>query len=90
MNHQYRQSQPESNSDSPVTVFLTYSDGQKTVRRFKKKSNVRDLFQFLKGTYEQYNVAFELMNVRDPLLKSVDESLESVGVCGASLTLDYI
>jgi hypothetical protein len=77
-------------SPESTRIQFRFPDGQKTVRRFKKKSNVRDLFQFLKGTYEQYNVAFELMNVRDPLLKSVDESLESVGVCGASLTLDYI
>ena len=79
----------EPTSGDITRIQFRLPDGSRVVRKFLKTSIIRNLFEFIKATNPpQENSAFELINVRDPLLSKIDQTLEQAKVLNSSLTVE--
>ncbi|TPX33745.1 hypothetical protein SmJEL517_g03477 [Synchytrium microbalum] len=64
-------------------------DGRPVVRKFVKTDLVRYIFEFVKASVPGGDRPFELFNVRVPLSKHMDSTLQETNCIACSLTMDY-
>ncbi|KAI3650101.1 hypothetical protein MP228_005733 [Amoeboaphelidium protococcarum] len=65
--------------------------GKRVVQKFAKSDKVLILFQHLKAVADELETRpFELYFHRDALSKSMDQDLQSAGIVGASLQVDFL
>ncbi|KAI8918699.1 hypothetical protein BC831DRAFT_482896 [Entophlyctis helioformis] len=85
---------PEPTTTAPALstrIQFRFPDGQKVARKFNKADTVRAVFETIKGHYPQYEgKPFELYNMRQPLLRQLDSTIDDAKLGGSTLTLDLI